>query len=348
LVKQINDTQIAEIQRLVKIYGYPNSKIAEIIGIHKSTVRKHRRRIGLPACMTRRSSVRIDDEEIIFLKKIGCSTQEIADMKKISYQTISVRTAKLVKSGYLEPSPRGWVAAGKARHQRVKAESLKKLLALLNANEGVVAIKDVAANGISSNALLSLRREKIEEFQIIRLYWAGAHSRGSILTGRRFIKTDYLGREFIALRQHSSKERTGLIRFFYKIFKEKPDNKEKYDRHDVKAITQWLKRFKLTKAERIAIIRHLGYEYSQTYKEMKGLKIKGVDRPKEVREMGRTTLKIGNCFVGKAKKDQNNFLIYIPREISEEIEKTYGNEVTIAISIEGKKIIIILNPKISE
>lgn len=346
--KQIDDAKIAEIQRLA-LTKCSDREIAEIIGIHRTTAGKHRRRIGLPACITRRPSVRIDDEEIIFLKKIGCTIQEIADMKKMHYQSICIRVANLVKSGHLEPSPRGWIAAGKARHQRVKAESLKKLLALLSENGGVVAIKEVAASGISSNAFLSLRREKIEEFQVIDLTWSGgAHSRGGTLAGGRFIKVGYLGRKFIALRQYNSKERTGLIRFFYKIFKEKPDNKERYDRHDVRSITHWLRRFKLTKAERIAIIRHLGYEYSQTYKETKGLKIKGADRQKEVREMGRTTLKIGNCFVGKAKKCQNNFLIYIPREISEEIEKEHGKEVTTAISKEGKKIIIILDPKISE
>jgi len=266
--KPLDNEKIAEIKRLAETYNYSNPKIAEIIGVHKATVGKRRRRLGLAAYKTPQ---KISDEEIIFLKKIGFSTSAIAEIKRISLATVSVRVRKLKIDGYLEPSSRGWGVSW-AKGQRKKAEALKKLIDFLNQKGGVILLSK-AWSFISPQVLRHLVSENKDKFQILHIKF-GSRQSTTFFTSR-LIKKNCHKKKFIAFRDKDN--RAGMVRLFMKVL-----NKGKYNRLEVAKITQWLKSFGLTRAERTAIIIHLGYRYST----LEGMKIDGyLDRK-------RRTLKI--------------------------------------------------------
>lgn len=176
---------------------------------------------------------------------------EIAEMKKMTYTAVYYRAKKLAEKGYFEILPPELVM--KARLQKQRVEKVKKIIDFLNSKNGVAPIAEVQ-NTIPGD-LHRILIEHIETFQLIKIRWAydGGKSKGVILSDHHFIKIEYLAKTFLALR----KNHTGMVKFFMKIFKER-----KYDRDDIHALTTWLKRFGLTKAERVAIITHLGYRYS--------------------------------------------------------------------------------------
>lgn len=127
------------------------------------------------------------------------------------------------------------------RVQRVEniIEQLKK--------NGVMSITDV--DGYYPRLLMIDNQDKLIRLQI---NWAGAQ-RGATLKGSRFIKSEFLGKAFLGLKA----DRTSLVRFFTMIFRKDM----KYKKGDAKAINQWLKNFKLSRAEKVAVITSLGYKY---------------------------------------------------------------------------------------
>ncbi len=164
---------------------------------------------------------------------------------------------------------KAFLAAGQLYQQKIAEQSRKKFIDFLE-SKGEVCLYSEAKNIVSGSVLNRLLKEHREEIQVFRLYWVGG-ARGKILSGGRFIKTEYLGKHIIAI----TKNRSSIVRFFMKIFKAKPEGKDKYDRRDIKAITQWLKRFGLTRAERTAIITKLGYKYYHHSKNLTHMRIDG-------------------------------------------------------------------------
>jgi len=189
---------------------------------------------------------KVSDEEIIFLKKLGCSTPKMAEMKKISYVHLSIRIKKLAEEGYIEPAQRGWEAASRARCQRKKAEVFKRLIESLESNNGVMSLSEVTKT-VPGNILREVIAENRERFQLIDLRWGGT------LPASRLIRVEYLGKKFLTLKAH----RTGIVRFFMKVFKERM-----YGQYESTAVSRWLKDFGLARAERVAIISKLGYRFS--------------------------------------------------------------------------------------
>lgn len=116
---------------------------------------------------------------------------------------------------------------------------------------GVIPIGDAKKHGRQFYFSLLLT-EHADALQILRLKVVG-RGKGRARARRRFIKTKYLGRGFCALK----KDRTALVRFLMGVLR----RDREYDIHDIRAITRWLKRFKLSRAERVAIIKGLGYKY---------------------------------------------------------------------------------------
>lgn len=241
--KSLEETKIAEIERLAA-YSYSNPKIAEIIGVHKTTVGKYRRKLGLAPY---RSQKKISDEDIIFLKRLGCSLLEIAKMKNMGYGRVYIHAKRLTKLGYFEIiSKEEYNITQKAKFQKQRTEKAKIIIEFLNSRNGVVHIGIVP--DISGPVLHKILREHSETFELFNLEY-----------GRPwFLKTEYLGKVFLALRAN----KTAIVRFFMKIFKERKNDKEEYNKHDIKVITSWLRGFGFSRAERVAIITKLGYRFS--------------------------------------------------------------------------------------
>ena len=164
---------------------------------------------------------------------------------------------------------KAFIAAGQLHNQRIAEQSRKKFIDFLESKGGVCLYSE-AKNVVSQSILNKFLKAHKEEIQVFRLYWTG-NARGGILSGGRFIKTEYLGKHIIAI----TKNRSSIVRFFMKIFKAKPEGKDKYDRRDIKAITQWLKRFGLSRAERTAIITKLGYKYYHHATNLTHMRIAG-------------------------------------------------------------------------
>ena len=87
----------------------------------------------------------------------------------------------------------------------------------------------------------------------LKLSWRGGAGHSGIQRGSNFIKPEYIGRTF----EFDENDRTKIVRFFQQIFIER-----EYTSGDVHGISQFLKRKFLTRAERCAVIVHLGYHYS--------------------------------------------------------------------------------------
>ena len=87
----------------------------------------------------------------------------------------------------------------------------------------------------------------------LRLSWRGGVGHSGIQRGSNFIKPEYIGRTF----EFDENDRTKIVRFFQQVFIER-----EYTFRDVRGISQFLKRKFLTRAERCAVIMHLGYRYS--------------------------------------------------------------------------------------
>ena len=193
----------------------------------------------------------------------------------MGYQRAWERARKLANQGYFEILPPRYAAslALKARHQKNKTEILKKLIEFLDQKDGVVSLRE-AWTIVSSKILRRLLAENRETLQILHLKYSGLH-RGDVLSGNRFLKPEFSGNKFLALKTNES----GIVRFFMKVFKEKVEENGKernYSKNDIKAITRWLKRFKLTRAKIHGIIFHLGYKYcSLTGQATSGMKING-------------------------------------------------------------------------
>jgi len=87
-----------------------------------------------------------------------------------------------------------------------------------------------------------------DNFIFLKIEWGSGKLKAS-----HFIKPNFLGKTFLALR----KDRTSIVRFFMQIFRER-----NYYQGDVVAISRWLRRFGLSRAEKVAVITNLGYRYS--------------------------------------------------------------------------------------
>lgn len=85
----------------------------------------------------------------------------------------------------------------------------------------------------------------------LRLTWRGGSGRSGV---RR--KTDFVKDEFIRKCVFRYTDRSEIVRFFMQYFKEK-----QYSNTEITAISSFLKRHGLTRAERHAVVFHLGYRY---------------------------------------------------------------------------------------
>ena len=320
---KLSQEKIAEIEKLLKT-DLSYREIAERTNVSWRTIRYLRKKLGLPR-RKEPPKPKITNEELIFLKNLGFSLKEIAKIKRMSYQAVYSRARKLANQGYIEILPSGFALsqALKAKFQLQRKKALEKLIALLK-SEGVVPISRIKEIG-SSNVLRRIIMEFSDIFCLFNLSWA-REGRGSNLGGTRFIKPEFLGRKFLALKS----DRTAIVRFFMGIFKER-----KYGQYDAKAISHWLKKFGLKNAERIAIITHLGYEYKR------GLKLKKRGKPRF------KSLKIGKYFMATMRATGKNFRIHLPIELSNELREKFGDNTPIAIKYEKGKLIILLNPKIT-
>ena len=187
-----------------------------------------------------------------------------------------------------------------ARRQRERKEAFEKLINFLQSNGGVVRLSE-ARIIVSGKTLLRLVAENRETLQILKLRYRGGQGRTKTFPGSHFAKAEYLGKYFIALKDEDN--RTGIVRFFIKILKEKIEG-EKYSQHEVKAITQWLKNFGLTRAEIGGVVTKLGYRY----KTLRHMRIDGIlDRkPMRLRKgAGRRSIKSLNSSSGP----QGHFLL---------------------------------------
>jgi len=175
---------------------------------------------------------------------------------------------------------KAFIAAGQLSNQIIAEQSRKKFFDFLESKGGVRLYSEVKSV-VSSSVLNRLLKKHREEIRVFKLYWVGGTG-GKILSGYRFIKTGYLGKRIIAI----TKNRSGIVRFFMKIFKVKPEGKDKYDEHDIKAITHWLKRFGLSRAERTAIITKIGYKYYHHACNLAHMKVDGYldQKPKSIKQ----------------------------------------------------------------
>jgi predicted transport protein len=100
---------------------------------------------------------------------------------------------------------------------------------------------------------------KLEEHMLVRLSFKGT-SRDPVSGERRnagfFLKPQYIGRKI----EVNYDDRSSLVRTFMDVFLER-----EYTTHDIKAISRFLKRYHLNRAEVLAVIHHLGYRYSKRY-----------------------------------------------------------------------------------
>lgn len=233
--------------------NYSLREISKITGISYDTVKKYARKLNL-----RGKREKVSDEEIILLRKLGFSFQEIAKIKKVSPLTIQRRAKRLAKEeGRIEILGKGYCK--KIRVQEKRKRYLQKLIDLLELRGGVVAFSEVPKIiGISSNLLLKIIKENPETFQTFTLY--GRKGSKCRFRTSKFIKKEYVSKKFLAL----STNRLGVIRFFMKIFKERL-----YDLNDIKAVNFWLRDFPLTEEERRAILISLGYKYAPQKKKRK-------------------------------------------------------------------------------
>lgn len=157
------------------------------------------------------------------------------------------------------------------RRLKEDSEKLDAIYAQLKSN-GVLRIKDVEAYRPR------LIKRYADKFMLLHIYWAGGFgSRGGIQKGSRFIKTEFMGKKFLGLKS----DRTALVRFFMTVFREDRE----YEQYDAKVINNWLKRYDLTRAERVAVITKLGYKY----KKLKHIMINGYldQKPMAIRGRGR-------------------------------------------------------------
>jgi hypothetical protein len=102
----------------------------------------------------------------------------------------------------------------------------------------------------------------------IKLTWRGESGRSSVLR-----KTDFVKDEFVTQSYFAYSSNTELVRFLMNYFKEKT-----FSEPEIHAISSFLKRHKLSRAERHAIVYHLGYRYrahSSSQLDMRNLQIDG-------------------------------------------------------------------------
>jgi len=133
-----------------------------------------------------------------------------------------------------------------------RRELFQKAVDFLKENGVIESGKLMDYLKVGSNTFSRLLREYSDEIVYLHLAWASG-GKGSTKKGSRFIKSNFLGRKFIGLKY----DRTALVKFFMNVFVDR-----EYGQYDVRAITSWLKRYGLTRAERVAIITRLGYKYT--------------------------------------------------------------------------------------
>lgn len=100
----------------------------------------------------------------------------------------------------------------------------------------------------------------------IKLVWS-RNGRGSVVCR----KIDFVKKPYLRKRKLEYHTKTELVRFFMDYFKDR-----EYTSHEIKAVTHFLKRVGLSRAERHAVVLHLGHHYyPRTTKEFQNLKING-------------------------------------------------------------------------
>jgi predicted transport protein len=90
---------------------------------------------------------------------------------------------------------------------------------------------------------------------IVRLSFTGRYFNAK--SGRRaFLKPEYMGKKI----EVDYDDRSSVVRTFMGVFVER-----EYTSYEIKAITEFLKRYHLNRAEILAVIHHLGYRYHKRY-----------------------------------------------------------------------------------
>ncbi len=173
--------------------------------------------------------------------------------------------------------PKGW-PKGKARSQESTMKQSEAMLARWTEKQavrgedivahlrehGVLPIRELQSEYGDIQNILARYRDKLIRIHIV--WCGGGHCAGGNLGGSRFIRSGYLGKTYVGCKE----DRTSIVRFFMKLFRDDVT----YGRYDINAITQWLRSFRLTRAERVGIVTSLGFKYRRS-NYMKNIRIDG-------------------------------------------------------------------------
>lgn len=193
------------------------------------------------------------DKELFALHNEGFMGTDIAEKLGVSLWTVYSHAKNLGLKWHpeLRSIKVARILSEKARARREKR--FKEICDFLRKNGATQKSKLDKLFG-SQTSVSGILREHSEVFQLLHVRWSAnlSGTRGGVMKASRFIKPQFHSTRFVTLKN----DRTSIIRFFMGIFLE-----QDYSQYDAKVINQWLQRFELSRAERVAVITHLGYKY---------------------------------------------------------------------------------------
>ena len=209
---------------------------------------------------------KITDEEVIFLRKLGFTTKQIATLKNINYCNVYKRAAKLANQGYIHRSDgRGthFKKLAVIRHEQSVQRDLQ-LVATIEANGGMLTAKE--AKKISWQSYSRV----IHGGLVFRVELHTSHSQGSYKRGvpPKIFKKGFHRQVWIC------STRTAMVRLFQKACLPPEDDGVQ------QALTFILRRY-LTKAETIAVLWKLGDRNWSHHRSItkRNMQINGVMQP---------------------------------------------------------------------
>lgn len=189
------------------------------------------------------SNKKITDEEIIFLRKLGFSGVEIAELRHMNPCSVYARYGKLADAGYFQRMLPG-EGLRKAAVRRHLAYAEKVQLILYDSGGAIHAKRFLKKTGIPSSHVHRLIREGfLAKIRFSLKHGPGAYKRN--FTGEIF-QAEYLGKTFYCVNN-----RTVIIRLMFEALKPPTTSTHRC------ILTTFLRRY-LTSAERIAVLLKLG------------------------------------------------------------------------------------------
>lgn len=203
---------------------------------------------------------KITDEEFIFLCKLGFQLKNIAEMKKMCYNAVWMRSKKLTLEGYIQrwrgpANPAGLISYNRLRgqHHIAKAKALVE-------KRGVIASGD-----LTSYTRRLLKNERfLVPIRINLMRGSGGYKR--FMTEKVF-KKRYLWKTYYCLAS-----RTVIVRFLIKVLKKIKT------KHQQILVTRFLREY-LTEAERVAVLWKLGVRCWRTCQVSSSMQVDGVHGP---------------------------------------------------------------------